>query len=594
MSPSVKSKRRSIRSKIVLIGISQLVLLGGILAYVDHRSSREQIEQEHVARARSIVLTAESVRQEMARKWELGLFDAHQLSDWGKAGEVEKVLGAVPVVTAWNAAMLKAEEGGYEFRVPKVSPRNPKNAPDAFEERALQAFEGDGGLQEYYAIDAEQNTLRYLRPIRLTQECMLCHGNPDQSDKLWGNSKGLDPTGTRMEDWRVGDVHGAFEVVQSLDAADARANAEIWTTFGIVGGLLIVSGIALSMLITRMVSRPIRETVEAFEKFAEGDLTNELPVQSQDEIGQLRTAINALIKTLRGMVERLTFNATRLADSSGNLSQTAQQLALAAGETTQQSSNVAAAAEEMSINMGTMASSSEQMTMNVGTVARSIEEMTSAISEVARSAEQAASVANQAAELAEHSNGRIGQLGSAAEEIGKVIAVIQDIAEQTNLLALNATIEAARAGEAGKGFAVVATEVKELAKQTAEATEDIRQRIEAIQRSSHEAIQTIDGIGKVVADVNSASRTIASAVEEQNATTKQIASNVAEAARGAEAVSSGIAQTAMATREVTQSVSQVDRNTKRTADDAERTRQAGEELLTLSHELQEIVGRFRV
>ena len=65
-----------------------------------------------------------------------------------------------------------------------------------------------------------------------------------------------------------------------------------------------------------------------------------------------------------------------------------------------------------------------------------------------------------------------------ADEIGKVIEVIQDIAEQTNLLALNATIEAARAGDAGKGFAVVATEVKELAKQTANATIDIRKRIE--------------------------------------------------------------------------------------------------------------------
>ena len=150
-----------------------------------------------MARARSIVLTAESVRQEMARKWDLGLFDAHQLSDWDKQGKLEKVLGAVPVVTAWNAAMAKAEEGGYEFRVPKVQPRNPENQPDAFELQALEAFEKDAQLHEYYAVDTEHNTLRYLRPIRLTQECLLCHGNPANSKTLWGNDQGLDPTGTQ-------------------------------------------------------------------------------------------------------------------------------------------------------------------------------------------------------------------------------------------------------------------------------------------------------------------------------------------------------------------------------------------------------------
>ncbi len=137
-------------------------------------------------------------------------------------------------------------------------------------------------------------------------------------------------------------------------------------------------------------------------------------------------------------------------------------------------------------------SASVQVSASIQTVATAAEEMTASIQEIAKNATEAASVAHQRGDDRRRRPGhRRVSLGESSAEIGQVIKVITSIAQQTNLLALNATIEAARAGDAGKGFAVVANEVKELAKETARATEDIGQKIEAIQSDTQGAVSAI-------------------------------------------------------------------------------------------------------
>ena len=210
------------------------------------------------------------------------------------------------------------------------------------------------------------------------------------------------------------------------------------------------------------------------------------------------------------------------------------------------SSNMLKTASETSAQATAVSAAAEQVSANIQTVAASTEEMSASIREIAGNSAQAARVAREAVTLASGANKTVTKLGESSSEIGKVIRVITAIAQQTKLLALNATIEAARAGEAGKGFAVVANEVKELAKETAKATEDIGQKIEAIQTDTESAVVAIGQISEIIGQINEIQTSIAGAVEEQTATTNEMSRNVTEGATGVAEIARNITSVAKA------------------------------------------------
>ena len=306
--------------------------------------------------------------------------------------------------------------------------------------------------------------------------------------------------------------------------------------------------------------------LEVVNAVSEGDLTKEVTVSGQDAIGRMGEGLTQLLVKLRHTFGSFGTSASTLAAASEELSAVATQMAANSEETAVQANVVSAAAEQVS--------------KNTQTVATGIEEMSASIKEIAKNATEAAKVATGAVKVAETTNATITKLGESSIEIGKVIKVITSIAQQTNLLALNATIEAARAGEAGKGFAVVANEVKELAKETAKATEDISQKIEAIQSDTKGAVRAIAEISAVINQINDISSTIASAVEEQTATTNEISRNVAEASKG--------------TTEIAQNITSVAEAAKNTTEGANNSQRATEELTRMSVELQALVNEFNV
>jgi methyl-accepting chemotaxis protein len=436
------------------------------------------------------------------------------------------------------------------------------------------------GLDDYGAasLPAQQRTLlqQQLRPavtgfISLTESSLIPLVNQpstaQQKDRFGGVF--LDK-GQPLVD----QAQAAFDQLAKLDEARMSAGAEditaarnrstllVWLFTGIGAVLLILLGLT----ITRVIRRPLLEVQKALAAMAQGDLTRDPHVESQDELGRMAASLGSAQQALRATVETITTSARALAGSADQLSSISTEVAARAAESSTQSYEAAAAAGQVS--------------QNVQTVAAATEQMGASIREISQSSSDAVRVAASAVGEAERANTTVAKLGESSAEIGSVVKVITGIAEQTNLLALNATIEAARAGEAGKGFAVVASEVKELAQETARATEDITRRIETIQTDTSEAVQAIQRISQIIEEVNSYQTTIASAVEEQTATTGEMSRNVAEAANGSAGIAANIETVAGAAEATSGGISEAQR--------------AAGELAELSGQLSRVVAQFRI
>jgi methyl-accepting chemotaxis protein len=336
---------------------------------------------------------------------------------------------------------------------------------------------------------------------------------------------------------------------------------------GIILSSAVILVLCSTVLIIRSVLRPLREMSLCAKAIANGDLTiADLPVGTEDEVGNLTRSINGMKNNLRNLIQSISGSAMQIGSASDELNSTSQQITANSEETSAQAKVVSDAAQQVS--------------QNLQTVATGAEEMGASIKEIAKNATEAAKVATSAVKVAETTTITVSKLGDSSNEIGQVIKVITSIAQQTNLLALNATIEAARAGEAGKGFAVVANEVKELAKETAKATEDISRKIEAIQTDTKAAVDAIASISGVIHQINDISSTIATAVEEQNATTNEMSRNVSEAAHGSGEITSNIT-----------GVAQAAESTSRGAGD---TQKAAQQLVETSNELRRLVEQFKI
>ncbi|MDA0427023.1 methyl-accepting chemotaxis protein [Stutzerimonas frequens] len=451
-------------------------------------------------------------------------------------------------------------------------------------------------------IDSQQQALASLLSEQRQQHQALSDWRKavrDYADNALAASSKLIDGSASFDDLRPGLDRMASDLAQAQKlASDFRAQAyadfqqtlvqtreanAATTRLGIILSLVLVVLVSLgAWLVIRSVMVNIRGVIASLQSIArgDGDLTQRVNVESNDEIGAMIELFNSFLDKLQRTIRQIIDAAAPLGQVSKDLYQLTQ------------------GSEE----------NAKSQQHHTDSISRDILTMTGSIQEVAQRSQQASDEANSAARQAATAREHVGslstgindlgdsvmgavkameQLEEETQEVGSVLTVIRSIAEQTNLLALNAAIEAARAGEQGRGFAVVADEVRNLAQKTAASTAEIQQIIQRLQNSANTVLNVMTSNGEK-----------SRASIERSIEATQLLEAIARTVNQIDELNAGIAQFTQEQIGLSSSIRQetqvLQQDAQATANGAEATARLGEQLVSTGDHLRAATSQFRV
>ncbi|MCV4284101.1 methyl-accepting chemotaxis protein [Pseudomonas capsici] len=422
-----------------------------------------------------------------------------------------------------------------------------------------QADENIQGL-----IPAGETLQRYREQLTRFKEIQI---------KVEALQESMEELGDRMLDL-VARLISLQSAQRDVEAAASR------TLLTSVAGLALLIGSLAAWVMTQQITLPLQQSLVAAGRIAEGNLSKDLDIQRQDEMGRLQDSIQTMTLSLRTLVSGIGDGVTQIASAAEQLSAVTEQTCVGVNSQKDETDQVATAMNQMATTVQEIARNAQEASQAAITADQQAREGDRVVSQAITHIEQLASeVAN--------STQAMNRLKQESGKIVGVLDVIRSVSQQTNLLALNAAIEAARAGEAGRGFAVVADEVRGLAQRTQESTEEIEELIAALQNGTQQVATTLDSsrsltdssvelsrragcaleqITRTVATIQDMNQQIATASEEQSNVAEQINSNV------------------LRVRDISE----------QTAAASDETAASSVELARLGTHLRELVGRFQV
>ncbi|TJZ70102.1 methyl-accepting chemotaxis protein [Chitiniphilus eburneus] len=363
------------------------------------------------------------------------------------------------------------------------------------------------------------------------------------------------------------------------DAQAAYSEARTLTLAVIGACTLLVLGVGF--LLYRSITGPLASARDATTSVASRlDFTTRVGSTAQDEIGETARALDRLLETLQASFRTIGQGVSGVAESSRELSGTADEVARSASLASESASAIAATIEQLTVSInhvGDRAQEASALSREAGQLAAEGEQVI--LDGVTRT--------KSAVDTVREAAGDVDQLREEASRIGSVAGVIKDIADQTNLLALNAAIEAARAGEQGRGFAVVADEVRKLAERTTQATAEIERMIGGVQRGALRVVEHIDGVASSVAD--SADR-----AEQAGETIVRIRGRANDAVAMVADIASAIREQAQASTNIAQQVERIAQIAEENNAAAGHTADAAHHLDGLTVRMSEEMARYRV